>query len=291
MNARWRPLRPASRPATSPGLAACWPRPTPGRSTSSSARESTCCAPSSRSSPAAAPTRPRSCWPPPAGSSRWTSRSRGRRTWTRSPRRCSAPGSTAASGCPRSRRPPEPRRGHRMRSRRTADLLLDALVALADDYDTAVPRCREAVQRLAGEQASPRNGCAGCGRVASSPSRSGTTNMRTRCRTPASRSPARRGRSASSRSPSARARRSRCSAETSPPPPRRSPRPSSVQEATGIRAAPYGALILSAWRGRRPETTSPDRDHGARGRGPRRGHRTGHQCLRARRPLQRARPL
>ena len=34
----------------------------------------------------------------------------------------------------------------------TADLLLDALVALADDYDTAVPRCREAVQRLSGEQ-------------------------------------------------------------------------------------------------------------------------------------------
>ena len=30
----------------------------------------------------------------------------------------------------------------------TADLLLDALVALADDYDSAVPLCREAVQRL-----------------------------------------------------------------------------------------------------------------------------------------------
>ena len=38
----------------------------------------------------------------------------------------------------------------------TADLLLDALVALADDYETAVPRCREAVQRLAGEQASAK---------------------------------------------------------------------------------------------------------------------------------------
>ena len=38
----------------------------------------------------------------------------------------------------------------------TADLLLDALVALADDYDTAVPRCREAVQRLSGENASAK---------------------------------------------------------------------------------------------------------------------------------------
>src|SRR6185503_20989068 len=29
----------------------------------------------------------------------------------------------------------------------------------------------------------------------------------------------------------------------------------SVEEATGIRAAPYGALMLSAWRGRQHETT------------------------------------
>jgi DNA-binding CsgD family transcriptional regulator len=33
----------------------------------------------------------------------------------------------------------------------TADLLLDALVALADDYATAVPRCREALKRFSGE--------------------------------------------------------------------------------------------------------------------------------------------
>ena len=36
----------------------------------------------------------------------------------------------------------------------TADPLLDALVALADDYASAVPLCREAVQRLSGENAS-----------------------------------------------------------------------------------------------------------------------------------------
>ena len=70
----------------------------------------------------------------------------------------------------------------------------------------------------------PRNGCAGCGRAASSPSRSGMTNTRPRCRAPASRSPVRRGRSASSRSPSAPRTPCWCSAATSPPPQRRSPR-------------------------------------------------------------------
>ena len=38
----------------------------------------------------------------------------------------------------------------------TADLLLDALVALADDYDAAVPLCRQAVKRLSGENASAK---------------------------------------------------------------------------------------------------------------------------------------
>src|ERR671925_627247 len=36
----------------------------------------------------------------------------------------------------------------------TADLLVDALVALAEDYDMAVPLCKEAVRRLSGEKAS-----------------------------------------------------------------------------------------------------------------------------------------
>ncbi len=44
-----------------------------------------------------------------------------------------------------------------------------------------------------------------------------------------------------------------------------------VQETTGIRSAPYGALILSAWRGRRPETTAliqtTEREAQARGEG------------------------
>ena len=46
---------------------------------------------------------------------------------------------TAARAAPR-RSDPAPR---------AADLLLDALVALADDYDAAVPRCREALDKLA----------------------------------------------------------------------------------------------------------------------------------------------
>jgi AAA ATPase-like protein len=91
------PLSPVSSPARSQRLGACWPQRRPRRSTSSSARKSTCCARSWRSSPAEAPTRRRSCWPRPTGSKCSTSPSRARHTWTRSPRRCSVPGSTAAS--------------------------------------------------------------------------------------------------------------------------------------------------------------------------------------------------
>ena len=138
--------------ATSPRLAACWPRRRPGRSTSSSARESTCCARSWRSSPAAAPTRPRCCWPPPAGSSRWTS-PLARETYVdafsaalfgaRLNGRVGMPEvAEAARAAPR---PPDAERA-------TADLLLDALVALADDYDAAVPLCRQALQRLVGRE-------------------------------------------------------------------------------------------------------------------------------------------
>src|SRR5215218_3649824 len=38
----------------------------------------------------------------------------------------------------------------------TADLLLDALVALADGYDSSVEPCREALQRLSSERISPK---------------------------------------------------------------------------------------------------------------------------------------
>src|SRR4029079_17342437 len=45
----------------------------------------------------------------------------------------------------------------------------------------------------------------------------------------------------------------------------------SVHEATGIRSAPYGALMVAAWRGRAGETTDlvemTEREAGARGEG------------------------
>ncbi len=65
----------------------------------------------------------------------------------------------------------------------------------------------------------------------------------------------------------------------------------SVEEATGIRSAPYGALMVSAWRGRPRRNGRSHRDDGARGERSRRGDRTGHQRLRARRPVQRPRPV
>ena len=37
-----------------------------------------------------------------------------------------------------------------------ADLLLDGLVALTDDYQTGLPLCREALQKLSGERSSPK---------------------------------------------------------------------------------------------------------------------------------------
>ncbi|MDA0158866.1 AAA family ATPase [Solirubrobacter ginsenosidimutans] len=135
-----------------------------------------------------------------------------------------------------------------------ADLLLDALVALAEDYDSAVPRCRAAVQRLSGEEASDTErlrwlwqGCVIALEVwdddhARSLSRSSVDIARE------TGTLAELALALSAYAPilvfcgdldGAAAAVS----ETQ-----------TVEEATGIRAAPYGALILSAWRGRRRET-------------------------------------
>ena len=119
-------------------------------------RKSTCCRPSSHSSRAVALTRPRSCWRPPADSNRWTSPSRGRRTWTRSPRRCSAPDSTAASGCARSQRPRGPRRARRLPSRPPRICCWTRWSPSPTTTRRRSRCCREAVQRLAGEKASPK---------------------------------------------------------------------------------------------------------------------------------------
>jgi DNA-binding CsgD family transcriptional regulator len=153
----------------------------------------------------------------------------------------------------------------------TADLLLDALVALADDYATAVPRCREAVQRLAGEKASAQErlrwlwqGCV----VAIELWDDEHAQSLSHSSVEIARETGTLGELAlalSARAPiqvfcGDLAAAGASVAETQ-----------SVQEATGIRAAPYGALILSAWRGRRLETTAlietTEREAEARGEG------------------------
>jgi len=151
----------------------------------------------------------------------------------------------------------------------SADLLLDALVALVDDYATAVPRCREAVLRLSDEQARQRLRWLWQGGVlalelwddehADSLSRSSVEIAREMGTL---------GELAlalSARAPiqvfcGELAAAGATVSETQ-----------FVEEATGIGAAPYGALILSAWRGRSPETTEliekTEREAQARGEG------------------------
>ena len=136
----------------------------------------------------------------------------------------------------------------------TADLLLDALVALADDYDTAVPRCREALQRLSGDDVSPQErlrwlwqGCVvalevwddECAyllsrrsvEIAQETGMLSELALALSARTPVLVFCGELSAAASS------------VAETQ-----------LVQEVTGISSAPYGALLLEAWRGRARET-------------------------------------
>jgi DNA-binding CsgD family transcriptional regulator len=153
----------------------------------------------------------------------------------------------------------------------TADLLLDALVALAEDYDAAVPRCREAVLRLSGGKASAKErlrwlwqGCVLALEIwddehALSLSQS-SAQMARETGTLAELALA-----LSAYTPilvfcGDLATAAATVSETE-----------LVQETTGIRSAPYGALILSAWRGREVETTnlieSTEREATARGEG------------------------
>jgi DNA-binding CsgD family transcriptional regulator len=154
---------------------------------------------------------------------------------------------------------------------RTADLLLDALIVLSDDYEAAVPACRSAVGRLAGDQASAQErmrwlwqGCVvalemwddECAYALSERSvdmarETGTLSelaLALSARTPVLVFCGELSAAAST------------VAETE-----------SVQEATGIGAAPYGALILDAWRGRANATRAlietTTREAGARGEG------------------------
>ena len=153
----------------------------------------------------------------------------------------------------------------------TADLLLDALIALTDDYDAAVPRCREAVQRLSGGKASAKErlrwlwqGCVVALETwddehARSLSHSSVEIARE------TGTLSELALALSARAPilvfcGDLAAAAAAVSETE-----------SVEAATGIRAAPYGALILSAWRGRPPETRelieNTEREAEARGEG------------------------
>jgi DNA-binding CsgD family transcriptional regulator len=152
-----------------------------------------------------------------------------------------------------------------------ADLLLDALVALTDDYDTAVPRCREAVERLSGEKASAKErlrwlwqGCVIALEI--------WDDDDARSLSHSSVGIARETGTLSELALALSARApvlvfcgdlSAAAATVS--------ETESVEEVTGIRSAPYGALILSAWRGRPPETTdlieTTEREAEARGEG------------------------
>jgi DNA-binding CsgD family transcriptional regulator len=153
----------------------------------------------------------------------------------------------------------------------SADLLLDALVALVDDYEAAIPRCRAAVRRLAGEQASAQErlrwlwqGCVVALEIWDDEHAHSLSHSSVQI----ARETGTLGELAlamSARAPiqvfcGDLAAATATVSETA-----------SVEEVTGIRSAPYGALIVSAWQGRRPETTglieATERDAEARGEG------------------------
>jgi DNA-binding CsgD family transcriptional regulator len=152
-----------------------------------------------------------------------------------------------------------------------ADLLLDGLVALTDDYKTGVPRCRAALQKLSGERSSPKErlrwlwqGCV----IALELWEDDTAYLLSHHNVQIARETGTLSELAlalSARTPvlvfhgdlSAAAA---TVAETE-----------AVEEITGISSAPYGALILHAWQGDARETTelidTTIRDAGARGEG------------------------
>ncbi|MGZ4185854.1 MAG: ATP-binding protein [Solirubrobacteraceae bacterium] len=153
----------------------------------------------------------------------------------------------------------------------TADLLLDALVALADDYDTAVPRCREALVRLSSEDASAKErlrwlwqGCVLALEIwhdehALSLSQSSVQIARERGTL------SELALALSAHTPILVFCGDLAAADVTVS------ETELVQATTGIRSAPYGALILSAWQGREIETTNlietTEREANARGEG------------------------
>ena len=133
---------------------------------------------------------------------------------------------------------------------RATDLLLDTLVALTDDYDKAIPLCREALDKLSGETVSPRErlrwlwqGCVVALEAWDDTSAYLLSNRSVEIAREAG-TLTELALALSARTPvlvfcGEFAAAASTVAETQ-----------SVEEATGIRAAPYGALILEAWRGK-----------------------------------------
>jgi DNA-binding CsgD family transcriptional regulator len=152
-----------------------------------------------------------------------------------------------------------------------ADLLLDALVALTDDYDTSIPLSRAALQKLAGGEISPRErlrwlwqGCVVALEVWDDKSAYLLSHHNVRI-----------ARETGTLSELALALSARTpilvlcgelSAAASAVAETRS-----VEEGTGISSAPYGALILAAWRGdareERALIEATIREAGSRGEG------------------------
>ena len=134
-----------------------------------------------------------------------------------------------------------------------ADLLLDALVALTDDYDAAAPLCREAVQKLSGDQGSSKDrlrwlwqGCVIALEMWDDQSAYSLSSHDLEiARTTGALSEL--ALALSARTPvlvfcGELAGAAALVAEAK-----------SVEEATGISAAPYGALIVAAWAGKAGE--------------------------------------
>jgi DNA-binding CsgD family transcriptional regulator len=152
-----------------------------------------------------------------------------------------------------------------------ADLLLDALVALDREYSTAKPACGKALQRLSGDEISPEErlrwlwqGCVVALEVWDDESAS-VLSQRSVEIARATGTLSELALALSARTPvlvfsGDTVAAMSAVAETQ-----------SVEEATGIRAAPYGALICAAWRGQSSEARhlieTTMRESAARGEG------------------------
>ena len=136
-----------------------------------------------------------------------------------------------------------------------ADLLLDALVALTGEYQTAVPSCRRALQKLSHDEIAPKErlrwlwqGCVVALELWDDESANALSQRNVEiARETGTLSELALALSAHTPVLVFRGSLSAAAAAVA--------ETQVVEEATGISSAPYGALILEAWRGRPRETT------------------------------------